>query len=183
MILKVLSVEPVYRTVVADPPWKQKLGGRWSARNDKARPQRNYKLMELDEIMNLKIPAARKAHLYIWCVSQHVDWGYKVARAWGFEPIVLLTWCKPGVGCGRFQCNTEHVLVGRSGSRHGNPFGRGGRHAVTTRGTYFNWPRAERSSEKPLEFFNLVEKLSPTPRLELFARKTRDDWDSWGDEF
>lgn len=63
------------------------------------------------------------AHLWLWVLSQHIDWGYMVARAWGFEPLQTLTWCKPGLGVGRFQCNTEHVLLCRKGGRHGNPFG------------------------------------------------------------
>ena len=39
------------------------------------------------------------------------------------------------------------------------------------------------NSEKPEEFYELVESLCPAPRyLELFARKTRPGWDVWGDE-
>ena len=100
--------------------------------------------------------------MWLWVVNQHIDWGYAVARAWGFEPINMLTWAKPGMGVGRFQCNTEHVLVCRKGTRQGNPFG-------PTHGTWFNWPRG-RHSEKPEEFYRLVETVSPGPYLEMFAR-------------
>lgn len=86
----------------------------------------------------------------------------------------MLTWCKPGLGTGQFQCNTEHVLVCRKGNRAGNPFG-------MTGGTYFNCPRGKHS-EKPNEFYQLVEKCSPAPYLEMYARNKRDGWDSWGDE-
>lgn len=166
---------------MADPPWSPELGGTWTARVDKGRPQRFYDTMPLEEIKSLVVPSARQAHLYLWCLSQHVDWGYDVARAWGFDPVVLCTWKKPGLGVGRFRCNTEHFLIARKGTRQGNPFGRGGRSSQATAGTLFEWPRG-RHSEKPEQFFDLVESLSPGPFLEMFARTRRLGWDAWGNE-
>ena len=61
----------------------------------------------------------------------------------------------------------------------GNPFGQGGRHTQATEGTLFEWPRGPHSA-KPQEFFDLVERLSPFPRLEMYARHPRDGWDVWG---
>lgn len=170
-----------YLTIVADPPWTPTLGGSWGARVDKARPQKFYETMSLERIAAIEVPSAPQAHLYLWCLSQHADWGFEVARAWGFEPVTMLTWCKPTLGVGRFRSNTEQIIVARKGSRHGNPFGQGGRHAQATDGTWFTWPRG-RHSEKPDEFYELVERLSPAPRLELFARRKREGWDVWGNE-
>jgi N6-adenosine-specific RNA methylase IME4 len=175
----VLDAQP-YRTIVADPPWQPKMaitnGGA-----PKASPQLRYDTLSVPEIIALRPRIADQAHLYIWGVTQHVDWAYQVAYAWSAEPIILLTWKKPGVGTGRFQCNTEHVLVARVGDRIGNPFGQGGRHAPATNGTLFEWPRA-RHSEKPREFFALVERLSPAPRLEMYARGPRSGWAVWGNQ-
>ena len=170
-----------YGCIVADPPWAPALGGTWTARADKGRPQRFYKTMTLDGIKALQVPAAEQAHLYLWAITPHLDWGYEVARAWGFEPVTVLTWCKPGLGVGRWRCNTEHVIVARKGSRHGNPFGQGGRHAQATAGTWFRWPRGHHS-EKPEAIFDLAQRLSPGPYLEMFARRRRLGWDAWGDE-
>lgn len=170
-----------YRCVVADPPWSPELGGTWGARVDKGRPQRFYKTMALEDIKALDVPTAPQAHLYLWTITPHVDWGFDVARAWGFEPVTMLTWCKPGMGVGRFRCNTEHVVVARKGSRHGNPFGPGGRYAQATEGTWMQWERG-RHSEKPEALLALAEHLSSGPRLEMFARSRRPGWDAWGDE-
>lgn len=171
-----------YCCVVADPPWQPVLGATWNSRlRDKAGPQRFYDTLTVPEIIAMKPLIAEQAHVYIWCLTAHVDWGYEVAKAWGAEPVTLLTWRKPGLGAGRFRCNTEHVLVARVGPRTGNPFGQGGRHAQATDGTCFDWPRG-RHSEKPAEFFALVERLSPGPRLEMFARAPRPGWDVMGNE-
>ena len=172
-----------YRCVVADPPWQPELHAENPRRRtrDKAGPQRFYATASVADICRMVPPMAEQAHVYIWGISAHFDWAYRVAAAWGVQPITMLTWCKPGMGVGRFQCNTEHVLVCRRGRREGNPFGFGGQHASPTGGTYFKWPRG-RHSEKPDEFFALVESMSPGPRLEMFARKSRAGWDVWGNE-
>lgn len=169
-----------YRTVVADPPWQPKMaitnGGA-----PKASPQLHYDTLSVPDIIKLRPRLADQAHVYIWGVAQHVDWAYQVAQAWEAEPIILLTWKKPGVGTGRFQCNTEHVLLARVGNRIGNPFGKGGRHAPATNGTCFEWPRGKHS-QKPCEFFDLVERLSEPPYLEMYARGPRDGWAVWGNQ-
>jgi N6-adenosine-specific RNA methylase IME4 len=163
------------RTVVADPPWTPALGATWNTRfTDKARPQKQYDTLTVAEIEALCPTTAKQAHLWLWVLNQHVDWGYQVARAWGFEPQQMVTWKKPGLGNGRFQCNTESVLVCRKGSRHGNPFGASG-------GTGFDWPRG-RHSEKPDDFYQMVETVSPGPYLEMFARKLRSGWTAYGNE-
>jgi N6-adenosine-specific RNA methylase IME4 len=38
-------------------------------------------------------------------------------------------------------------------------------------------------SIKPDVFFDIVERVSPAPRVELFARAPRLGWDHWGKGF
>jgi N6-adenosine-specific RNA methylase IME4 len=165
----------LFKTVVVDPPWTPEQGATWKTRfTDKARPQKHYQTLTLKEIINNAPPVEKKSHLYLWVLSQHINWGYYVAEQWGFKVVTMITWCKPGLGTGQFQCNTEHVLVCRKGSRHGNPFGKTG-------GTWFNWSRG-RHSHKPDEFYQLVEHISPGPYLEMYARNSRIGWHVWGNE-
>ena len=167
-----------FKTIVADPPWWPSLHKNTVGRREgryRAGPQRYYRVLEVEEIERLAPQTATKAHLWLWVINQHVDWGFRVARAWGFEPQQMLTWAKPGLGTGQFQCNTESVLLCRKGGPVENAFGRTG-------GTWFEWPRGARHSEKPAAFFDLVERVSPGPYLEMFARTTRLGWASWGDE-
>lgn len=169
-----------FRTIVVDPPWTPEIT-KYNGKATKASPQHHYSTMSLDDICDLKPPIAKQCHLYIWCLSQHVDWGYKVAEAWGGKPVILWTWKKPGLGVGRFRCNTEHILVTRVGPRAGNAFGYGKPYEQATPGTCFEWPRGKHS-EKPSEFYKLVESISPEPRLDMYARIKREGWYCWGDE-
>jgi N6-adenosine-specific RNA methylase IME4 len=41
---------------------------------------------------------------------------------------------------------------------------------------------AGQHSKKPEVFMDLIERVSPQPRLELFARRQRLGWDTWGNE-
>jgi N6-adenosine-specific RNA methylase IME4 len=47
--------------------------------------------------------------------------------------------------------------------------------------TWFQWPRGKHSA-KPEAFLDLVEQTSPGPYLEMFARRQRLGWDTWGNE-
>ena len=37
-------------------------------------------------------------------------------------------------------------------------------------------------SHKPEEMYPIIERVSPGPYLELFARRPQPNWDAWGNE-
>ena len=83
--------------------------------------------------------------------------------------------CKPAFGMGNyFRSQSEHVLFGVKGSQ---PLLR------NDVGTVFNFDRPKEHSTKPEEFFSLVESCSPGPYLEIFARRNREGWSCWGNEW
>ena len=162
-----------YATIVIDPPWD------WGDEGDenqfgRARPL--YQTMPLEEILALPISelAATNAHLYLWITNRSLPKGFMLLEKWGFRYITTLTWCKPSFGMGNyFRGSTEHVLFGVKGSL---PLLR---HDI---GTWFQAPRKGQHSAKPQEFFEMVEKASPGPWLEMFARNKRSGWVTWGAE-
>lgn len=161
-----------YATIVADPPWPILGSGGSSSR---VKPP--YPSMQLEQMKMLRVveAAAEDAHLYLWTTQQFVCASREVAEAWGFAPAVLHVWCKPGLGAGgRFRPNTEFFWFCERGYR---------RLPIARRdvGTWHRWPRGGHST-KPEPFFELVESVSPGPYLELFARRERPGWRSWGDE-
>lgn len=122
--------------------------------------------------LNVNSLAANDAHLWVWGVNRILGEAYTAVRAWGFTPMSLLTWCKPGPGMGYYlRNNTEHCV-----------FATRGKPMVPDKkisSSWFQWPRL-RHSQKPAEFFEIVESISPGPRLEMFARSARQGWDAWG---
>jgi N6-adenosine-specific RNA methylase IME4 len=173
------GLTPPYATIVADPPWDHSDG--WPAFSNNAidvqrGPHRlAYSCMTTWEIAALPVRdlAAKHAHLYLWMTNRYVEAAYMVARAWGFKPSQLLTWCKAPKGMlagGAFSQTTEHIL-----------FAWRGRLAPQERAES-TWFVAKRGapSEKPPALQDLVERVSPAPRVELFARAQRLGWDSWG---
>lgn len=181
----------LYRTIVADPPWAVKRGPASLHACDDPNCQRpghrrtsasglqsrtlTYETMTVDAIASLRVPAARDAHLYLWTINSRVEDTYAIARAWGFTPSTLLVWAKQpsgrGLG-GTFSTCTEYVLFARRGSLRAT--GRIDRN-------WWQWKRGPHSA-KPEAFLDIVEQVSPGPYLEMFARRNRFGWDTWGNE-
>lgn len=164
-----------YRTIVADPPWDVKRGPDWGS-GGKSRDL-PYPTMSVDEIAALPVTslAAESAHLYVWTINAYVEQTYGIVRAWGFRPVVLLTWAKEphGLGLGgTFIQTTEHILFARRGICPA---------ASRVDTTWWLWKRGEHSA-KPEAFMDIVEQVSPAPRLEMFSRRARLGWDTWGNE-
>jgi N6-adenosine-specific RNA methylase IME4 len=137
-----------------------------------------YQTMSVDEIAALPVRylAEKRSHLYLWTINAYLEETYEIARLWGFKPSTLLTWCKVPMGLGfggTFAQSTEHVLFCRRGVL-----------TASTRidSTWFQWPRSSTHSRKPEAFLDLVEQVSPGPYLEMFARRQRLGWDTWGNE-
>jgi len=171
-----------FRCIVADPPWELKLG-KTSPVDSEAIPwnhdltltQLEYPTMSVKELKALKVPADRDAHCYIWTINAHLEATYEIARAWGFRPVTLITWIKSPMGLGlggTFSNTSEFILFCRRGTLSA-------KRRVDR--TWFGWPRG-RHSEKPEEFQTIVESVSPGPYLEMFARRKRPGWSSWGNE-
>lgn len=167
-----------YSTIVADPPWEQPKGGPDRRADTHGVPSTlPYPVMPLEEIKALPVEsfAAKDAHLYLWTTNFRLEDAYEVARAWGFKPSTLLTWCKvpKGVGLGgTFSLSSEFILFARRGSLPS---------LRRVERTWFTWPRGSHS-RKPEAFLDLVETVSPGPYLELFARRNRLGWHTWGNE-
>lgn len=172
-----------FATVYADPPW------RFSNRTGKMAPEHRrlsrYGTMTLSEILKLPVPqiVAADAHLYLWVPNALIVDGIEVMRRWGFAYKTNLVWFKvrkdggpDGRGVGFYFRNvTELVLFGVRG-KHFRTL-KPGRTQVNLIGT-----RKRRHSQKPDEMWGVIERCSPGPRLEIFARHYRDGWRQWGDE-
>lgn len=186
------DLNPPYSTIVADPPWQYdgsqggafvipKPDGQWQTQ--RGVESMGFGSMPTEDIAALPVGAlaAKDAHLYLWVTNAFMVEGHEICRAWGFKPKTILTWVKTHHGDPArvsmktgyyFRGATEHVIFAVRGSQP----------LLTDEGvpTAFLWPRVAQHSAKPDAFGDLVERCSPGPYLELFCRRPRLGWDSWG---
>lgn len=169
-----------YRTIVADPPWRYRKtsGIETNARGvNKPEAAHWYPAMATEAIAAMPVRqwCDANAHLYLWVTNPMLPVALPILTAWGFDYVTLLTWHKLGpLGMGyHFRSDTEHIIFGVRGKAP-IPAGRRAR----------NWFAAPKTghSIKPDLFYEMVERVSPGPYLELFARRRRYGWDVWGDE-
>lgn len=175
----------LYKTIVADPPWPEHGGGKIKRGAD-----RHYPLMTIPEIKAIQVPAMADAHLYLWATNNYYPAGLEVMKAWGFRYVTTITWVKgedkdgemildnPGLGQ-YFRGLTEHLLFGVRGKV---PYKLDPDTGKRMQGkTVIVAPRG-RHSEKPEEAYQMIERVSYGPYLEMFARKARPGWAVWGNE-
>lgn len=157
-----------YRTILADPPWDAQQRGARGA-------ERHYSLMTLEQIAAMPVAdlAEDDAHLWLWVTNATLRQGYDIAEAWGFVVRSPLTWVKLRLGLGTYLRNsTEHLLFATRGTAPVE---------FRSQPTWINAP-VQDHSHKPEEQYALIERISPGPRLELFARRRQPGWDAWGNE-
>jgi len=176
------KVSGEFPTILADPPWQ------FVNRTGKMAPEHRrllrYPTLAVDEIMSLPVAglAANQAHLYLWVPNALLPTGLQVMAAWGFTYKTNLVWYKvrrdggpDGRGVGFYFRNvTELLLFGVRGSMRTLAPGRTQVNLLAT--------RKREHSRKPDEVYGLIERCSPGPYLELFARFRRDGWAQWGNE-
>ena len=169
------NITKKYATIYADPPWPEYGGGKIKRGAD-----RHYPLMTVKEIKKLPVQGitAENAHLYLWVTNNYLPAGLEVMQAWGFRYVTTITWAKDRIGLGQyFRGMTEHCLFGVKGKLPYKTLD-GKRQQGRT---LLVAPR-ERHSQKPVEMYDMIERVSYGPYIELFARNKRAGWDSWGNE-
>jgi N6-adenosine-specific RNA methylase IME4 len=171
-----------FRTILADPPWQFK------NRTGKIAPEHKrlnrYMTLSLKEICEIPVHLAteKTAHLYLWVPNALLSEGIEVMKSWGFEYKTNLIWHKirkdggpDGRGVGFYFRNTTEVLL----------FGiRGSMRTLNPGRSQVNIIRSMKRehSRKPDEQYDIIEKCSPGPYLELFARGKRKNWSVWGNQ-
>lgn len=172
---------PRYRTIVADPPWRYDDGfATQSVSNGvpngpATRHALPYPSMDLDEIKELPLDllAEPDARIFVWTTNRYLPATFGIVAWWGFTYRQTLTWRKRGQLQGSIAPNAKFVVVATRGAPP--RLGRFPSPVIDTAAPKIH-------SAKPEAFLDLVEQVSPGPYLELFARRNRLGWDTWGNE-
>ena len=178
---------PEYKTIAADPPWKE-LGGCGRGTGN------HYEtIRDVSDILRVMVTApcwhpAPVSHLWLWTTTTSLEDGLWLMRALGYTYKTFAVWAKLSQkgelmgGTGQYLHHTfEPILFGTrgQGARQLSPPTHGGRKDVIE--TVVKALRTSTHSEKPAEMYSLIGRVSlGTPRLECFARAPRLGWDTWG---
>lgn len=177
MKIDIYNTNKKYKTIYVDPPWMERGGGKIKRGAD-----RHYELMKTSDIALLPVKNLADengCHLYIWTTNNFFEDALSVIKAWGFEFVTVITWQKDKIGLGQYYRGlTEHCLFAVTKKRLPYKIIDGKRQQGVT-GFY---AAKTKHSEKPLEMRKMIECVSYTPAIELFARKHIDGWDCWGNE-
>lgn len=172
-------IEKKYSTILADPPWYQRGGGK-----SKRGADRHYDLLkepEIKKVMSdmLAGKISENAHMYMWVANNHLAEGLRILDHLGFKYVTNLVWAKPSFGLGRYFRGQHEICLFATRGR-GFSVRTEANNVPTLVGGSFIKPT--RHSQKPQEMYDLIEKRSAGPYLELFARSHRPGWDAVGKE-
>jgi N6-adenosine-specific RNA methylase IME4 len=169
-----------YRVLYADPPWQYNDAGVITDSDAYGRAERHYPTLSIDALCMLgasvREMSESDAVLFLWVTSPLLEDSFKIINAWGFEYKTSFVWDKIKHNFGHYNSVRHEFLL------------------ICTRGSctpdnlkLFDSvqaiERSDKHSEKPQEFYGIIETLyTHGKRLELFARSSREGWDSWGNE-
>jgi N6-adenosine-specific RNA methylase IME4 len=115
------------------------------------------------------------ARLFLWTTNRFLPDALSVICEWRFVYKQTLVWAKRGAspfGGSVARNAAEFLIVAVRGSP---PISERAASSVITTSLLAH-------SQKPDAFLDLVEQVSPGPYLEMFARRQRLGWDTWGNE-
>ena len=160
-----------FRVIYADPPWSY-----GNTQPDyHTSPEDHYPVMSLQAICNLPIKdmAEDDAVLFLWVTSPILEESFEVVKAWGFKYKTSFIWDKVKHNMGHYNSvRHEIVLVCTRGSCQPD-----------VRKLYDSVITEERGahSVKPELMREIIDTIYPIgKRVELFARKLSNGWDTWG---
>lgn len=167
-----------YRTIVADPPWEYPEGFALGPGHGEleVRPL-PYPAMSLEDICELPVRelAGDRCRLFLWTTNRYLDESFDVMQSWGFRYRQTLVWHKTDANLpGSIAPNSAEFLMV---AVRGMPPRLGTLPSAVIAST-----RSGGHSSKPELWLDWIEAVSPAPRLEMFARRQRLGWDTWGNE-
>jgi N6-adenosine-specific RNA methylase IME4 len=165
--------------IAVDPPWPFE---GWSERANR-RVTDHYETMTLDEIKALPIKAlaAEDCAIFCWVIWPFMPIWQEVLQAWG------VTYSGLGFDWVKLNLNGDGLHWGGGYNTRQNPepcmLAKLGSPLRLDEGVHsvIQAPVGEHSA-KPDEVYRRIERLYPGPYLELFARRPRSGWMTWGNE-
>lgn len=176
-------MQPKYKLILADPPWKQSKGGKKNVRPKSSGEKLDYPVISLDEIQQHLLRATELCEddsvMFLWTIDKYLHEAEEIVKCMGWKLHARMIWNKvtgiPAAFTVRY--GHEYLLYLYRGKL--SPVAkdeRGKIHTVFTE-------QVKRHSQKPEISYQIIERLYPdTHKLEMYARTKRGGWDVWGNE-
>ena len=165
-----------YKTIVIDLPWPIETG--FNSKNLHSPMTRvPYPTMSKEEIENFPINnfADEECSIFLWTIQLFLPYSFELLKKWGFKYHCLMTWDKmDGINCWGFFRNSEFVIYAYKGKPSLD-------YTKKFIPTSFREHRTKHS-KKPKIFYDLIRRITKEPRIDIFARKKTEGFDSWGND-
>ena len=160
-----------YYTVVVDPPWDITNGGAGASREQQE--GFDYPVMSVESIRDLSLPLSTDSWVFLWTTCGYLPQAIEVLKDWGLKYRYTFVWHK---NAGNKQplgplYNAEYIVVGSKGSPRWMD--------VKDLPLCFN-AATTGHSVKPDEFYDMLRRCTPEPRIDMFNRRPIDGFDTWG---
>ena len=162
-----------FPVIYADPPWRYE-----HSRTTSRDIENQYPTMTLREICDLPIAdiAADGSVLFLWATSPKLLESFSVIESWGFEYRTCMVWVKDKIGMGYYARQQHELLLIAKRGDIPAPLPQNRPASV------IEAPREEHS-KKPECVYGLIEAMYPEySKIELFARRPRGGWHTWGNQ-
>jgi N6-adenosine-specific RNA methylase IME4 len=168
-----LGIQEKFPVVYADPPWRYE-----HVVTESRAIENQYPTMSLNDICALPVgrTITDDAILFLWATSPKLEEAMRVVKSWSFEYRTNIVWDKCKIGMGYYARQQHELLLIAT---------RGSMPAPAPDDIISSVVRIPRNghSSKPLEFYNLIERMYPSlPKLELFCRSPQSGWSVWGNQ-
>ena len=168
------NLDGIYRVIYADPPWQYNA----DFMDKYGHAKSHYSTMSIEELCALPVADVRADDcvLFMWTTSPKLEQAFQVIKAWGFNYKTSFVWDKVKHNFGYYNSvRHEFLLIAGHGSSTPD--------VKELHDSVISIERSGKHSEKPEYFRELIDKLYLTGnRVELFARKKVDGWETWGSE-
>jgi N6-adenosine-specific RNA methylase IME4 len=156
--------------ILADPPWK------YDFQQENRKIENQYNTASVEEIFTHKPNTKDNAILFLWATAPKLLEALQVMKEWGFIYRTHAVWDKVNIGMGFwFRGVHELLLVGIKGKPGSTP-------ESECVASIFREKRGKHSV-KPECVYEWIERAFPSfIKLEMYCRKPRKNWQSWGAE-
>ena len=184
IINNIETINRKYDIVYTDPPWCQQKSNTRKCRPNQCK-ELDYKTMSVEDIKNFhkhffENNVAEKHNVLMWTIDKFLPQTENFMKELGYTLHARIIWDKENGIAPAFTVRYSHeyllwfykkgkIILPQQNVR--------GKYTTVLR------ERSTKHSKKPEVAYEMIDNMFPQcSKIELFARNTRDGWDSFGDE-